>query len=667
MTQDTPSSSRLTHTSIASDNRPETPPRHADNTGIDPATFYGSGSSNLGSSNTSYIPPEPSSFREPELVEEEPIPKDPSWVPEPISGWGEPSDGWDNLNLLDSWAEAEVSHKIAIDGRDDYEESHWYDPAVRAIHPRPGTGVLPPLLADMLHDPDHALYSVRTAIPHPNAYFCRERNDWVLLLWKASTVLLPQVKDPDTPVPDQGRRKQTNSCVGDGEQPFGQANLTHHWHRYEKAVDATKLNPPYAHGDILLDLYLCCQCSMYCLVSDIISGVIPLLLVNEFTVDKIGHPAIDKTPKATAVAGWEILTIIDNRLWRDEKRSLPIARPRFRTKIGWNGHVERVFEALGFPLDNLSQSDRKPEELGLQPPPIDPSTAEGKVSRTKLLRAWVELGAWLAIYEKGNKEPFKDYNPMVIHVKADSERDLYQTGIGAHVSQRALPEHLISETQLEPSWKGLGMTPSTYSWEHLAFTYLAQCRCDPANAMVYFTHLVTIVNTMMNLHVSVPDQLQSFIVREKERYRFTIDEHTGYARMLGFGRDNDLGVELDSDVDDEFIAQAWRSARQRAWLNAADASQKRAQLNDALKVVAEQRGSVALIRVCVEEKGSGMSLETAYQTIEDQPSQSDKMCEALNVIAEGTNSDRLWQFMATGRDRRGVLQPEKQTWSLGGL
>ncbi|KAI1792016.1 hypothetical protein LXA43DRAFT_862099, partial [Ganoderma leucocontextum] len=322
---------------------------------------------------------------------------------------------------------------------------------------------------------------VRTAIPHPNAYFCREHNGWVLLLWKASTVLPPLATEPDPPVPDQGRRKQTNSCVGDGEQPFGQANLTHHWHRYEKAVDATKLNPPYAHGDLLLDLYLCCQCSMYCLVSDVIPGVIPLPLVREFTVDKIGHPAIDKTPKATAVAGWEtVLTIIDNRLWRDEKRSLPIARPRFHTKIGWNGHVERVFEALGFPLDNLSQSDGKAEELALQPPPIDPSTAEGKASRTKLLRAWVELSAWLAIYEKGN----------------------------------TLPEHIISETQLEPSWKALGMTPSTYSWEHLAFAYLAQCRCDPANTMVYFTHLVAIVNTMMNLHVSVPDQLQSFIVRE---------------------------------------------------------------------------------------------------------------------------------------------------------
>ncbi|KAI1792015.1 hypothetical protein LXA43DRAFT_1135739 [Ganoderma leucocontextum] len=93
--------------------------------------------------------------------------------------------------------------------------------------------------------------------------------------------------------------------------------------------------------------------------------------------------------------------------------------------------------------------------------------------------------------------------------------------------------------------------------------------------------------------------------------------------MLGFGRDNDLGVELDSDVDDEFIAQAWRSARQRVWLNAGDASQKRAQLNDALKVVAEQRGSVALIRVWVEEKGSGMSPETAYQTL-DVPSEVDE-------------------------------------------
>ena len=252
----------------------------------------------------------------------------PSWDNDSIATWDETSEGWVDLDTLsDIWGDPPIATKVPIDDRDDYEEVHWCDPDVHAIHPRPGTGILPPLLADTLHDPDHSLYSVstgthpnlvspppphmphvdevRTAIPHPNAYFCREHNGWVLMLWGASTLLPPLVKDPETPLPDQDRRMRTISCYGDGKQPFRQANLTHHWHRYEKAVDATKLNPPYLHGELLLDLYLCCQCSMYCVISDVIPGVIPLSLVNDFTLDKIGHPAIDKTPKATAVAGWE--------------------------------------------------------------------------------------------------------------------------------------------------------------------------------------------------------------------------------------------------------------------------------------------------------------------------------------------------------------------------
>ena len=54
------------------------------------------------------------------------------------------------------------------------------------------------------------------------------------------------------------------------------------------------------------------------------------------------------------------------------------------------------------------------------------------------------------------------------------------------------------------------------------FAYLAQCRCDPANTMVYFTHLVKIVDSLINWRAGEPDQLQAFIVQEKERYRFTV-------------------------------------------------------------------------------------------------------------------------------------------------
>ncbi|KAI9070249.1 cysteine proteinase [Trametes sanguinea] len=621
-------------------------------------------------------------------MDEEPIPNQPpTW--EPTAAWTEAGD-WSgvNINAADNWGEPGTTRRIAIDGRDENEELRWFDPVVRAL--RPGPGVLPPLLADMLHDPDHALHSVstqprtpsatphvptadevRTAIPHPNAYYCREHNGWVFLQWRSSTVLPPLVKEFDPPLPDQTRRRRTTSCVGDGEQPFGPSNLTHHWHRYEKAVDASKLNPPYTHGELLLDLYLCCQCSMYCLVSDVIPGVIPAALVDEFTRDKLSHPALDKTPRATVIAGWEtILTIIDNRLWRDEKRSLPVGRARFRNKVGWSDVVRRVFETIGFPLEDLQQGENS-TELALSPPPIDPSTPEGRASRTTLLRAWVEISAWLAIYQK-SKEQLGDYRTMELHVKAESERDMYQTGIGAHVSQISrgkLPPALQGYAPLEDSWKVLGMTPSTYSWELLAFAYLAQCRCDPANTMVYFTHLWTIVNTMIQLGQNVPQELQTLIVEERSRFRFTPEDLQEAAKILGFGRDGELRVELDDEVDDDFIVQAWRSARQRAWQNPADATTQRAKLNEALRLVAEARGSEKLLKAWNDEKGSGMSPETAYSTlevpkevdetmlltvysmrVEDQPSQAERMREALSVIAEVTNSERLRKFLATGQD-----------------
>ncbi|KAI1782739.1 Pkinase-domain-containing protein [Ganoderma leucocontextum] len=66
---------------------------------------------------------------------------------------------------------------------------------------------------------------------------------------------------------------------------------------------------------------------------------------------------------------------------------------------------ERVFEVLGFRLEEARlQGDSKVQEQMLRPPPIDPATAEGRASRAKLLRAWIELSAWLAIYEKANSE-----------------------------------------------------------------------------------------------------------------------------------------------------------------------------------------------------------------------------------------------------------------------
>jgi ubiquitin carboxyl-terminal hydrolase 25/28 len=421
---------------------------------VSPSQFYGTASSsttassskppplptrtqNPGSARTVYHPPsspppsyaraETSPFREPELIIEEPvssmndnipdlIPQEASWYPpntfeaqadwagsggptwdgnanpwQPVPGeW--PTDGYDATGYTTG---AYASRIVDIDGRDLDEETAWWNAEVRDARMRPGPGILPPVLTDLLHDSEHSLLSVivtppdirpreprvdpsaapsdapqpqpppppppaaapppsddevHTAIPHPHAYYCRRHNGWVIVAWKSSLVLPPLaksfLKNNARPSHDQARRKKRLSCVGHGDQPSSQANKTHHFHVYEKAVDAHKLNPPFHRsgwekevkikakrrkatisldevdlmrlknleeqvlqdeedeGD-LLDLYICCQCSMYCVASEVIPGVIPIKYVEEFTREKLNNPQPGRTGQMAVALGWD--------------------------------------------------------------------------------------------------------------------------------------------------------------------------------------------------------------------------------------------------------------------------------------------------------------------------------------------------------------------------
>ena len=360
----------------------------------------------IGSSYTTYVT-DPS-FREPELVSEEKnsLPDqhllnwvDQSTTPWPANepAWGEAQPQWGQ----DEWANAEPSwsgsctrdwgvtvsvQRVDIDGRDEDEEANWWDRSIREKQNRPGHGMLPTLLETLLHDPDHSLYhvtatppdlkpshrhrtsqppadglpqstqqptlippsaeEVRTAIPHPNAYYCRRHNGWVLLLWKSSSVEPPLAKSYfGPPLPDQARRRKTTSCIGEGAQPFGQMNKTHHFHLYKRAIDASKLNPPFRcndwdhqkrctkqrrrkgvlfegsnasgtslggeEGEVteeegeLLDLFVCCQCSLYCVASEIIPGIIPVNLFEDLTNEKTQAPQVGKSPEVSVSVAWE--------------------------------------------------------------------------------------------------------------------------------------------------------------------------------------------------------------------------------------------------------------------------------------------------------------------------------------------------------------------------
>ena len=263
---------------------------------------------------------------------------------------------------------AYVSNIVNIGGRDLDEEMAWWNADLRNACQRPGPGILPSALTDLLHDSEHSLLSVvltptnigpheqpvdpninavssctgtvqqpmalppmpnevHTAIPHPHAYYCRSHNGWIVIIWKSLSTLPPLaksfVKSNASLLYDQGRK--VASCIG-GEQP--RINKTHHFHALKKAVDGCDLNPPFHHTDWeslvethpenldedkqghLFDLYLCCQCSVYCVVSEIISGVIPMEQIENFCQQKLNSPRPGRNGEMTLAIAW--ITLLES-------------------------------------------------------------------------------------------------------------------------------------------------------------------------------------------------------------------------------------------------------------------------------------------------------------------------------------------------------------------
>ena len=182
---------------------------------------------------------------------------------------------------------------------------------------------------------------VRGSIPHPNAYYCPRHNGWVLLFWRFPDVNPPISKSFNGhPLPDITRWRKAHSCVSEKSQSVAQANKTHHFYYYPAAVDASNIVIPFKRADWerhshtksrcqqadpisslnfsslsltandsrkpegdLLDLYVCCQCSLYCVVSNVVPGVIPQRTLEAFVEDRLDRPLIGKTPTMSLAIG----------------------------------------------------------------------------------------------------------------------------------------------------------------------------------------------------------------------------------------------------------------------------------------------------------------------------------------------------------------------------
>jgi ubiquitin carboxyl-terminal hydrolase 25/28 len=89
-------------------------------------------------------------------------------------------------------------------------------------------------------------------------------------------------------------------------------------------------------------------------------------------------------------------------MFKGNNRLIKIKSSGFQQKLGYSVTVKKIFENLGF-KENVQSGT---QDQTLMSPGTDPADQQGPESRAKLLRAWVELGAWLQEYRKANRMSF---------------------------------------------------------------------------------------------------------------------------------------------------------------------------------------------------------------------------------------------------------------------
>ncbi|KIY73387.1 cysteine proteinase [Cylindrobasidium torrendii FP15055 ss-10] len=583
-------------------------------------------------------------------------------------------------------------------------------PSTAASTPAAASSSSPPSSQETHPSPPHVPPSdeeIRKAVPHPNVYYCPKDNNWTLIQCLSSAVLpkLTAAAEKQYRLPAQHHRARLD-CLKSGKD-----NKTHHFHKYPQAVDSARIQPPYRdihqaaavrekhrrtaiidadidvekmqieevnnaaeEAGFLLDLYVCCTCACYCIVSPPIDGIVKGSVWAGFVADRRENPQVGRSKEVSLYKSVAALAgILLALLWNGQRRNLKKSG-KFLTLFGTSSHVTSLFESWGY-ITEIKEGEQQ-----LAPPAVDLSP-NGRIGRAKALRAWIEINAWLQDYKRINASLLEDTSTETLPVSLTAARSMYQEALGSdpeHMPRDNAPGTLDAYELCSPAvWVSLGLTPTTATPEFLEFAYYAQCRCDPKNTVQYFSDVSDVVMALSSAGLCT-STLEEFIITEQSRGRFTLTEIVSAAKDLGFP---DLYGEYDTSHDDAFIENAWKHAVQEAWKNNDSAAERKART--ALRMIALHRGTPYLLDV-LDKANSMMTPEQAYQALEvasevddatlimvyqmrldEQPMQLTKWASALTAIAEVRNSERLKTLANKGYDPGEISAATRPEWPRG--
>lgn len=192
-------------------------------------------------------------------------------------------------------------------------------------------------------------------------FYDKDEHGWryVRVLKDTSLFLLHRLHDSQKhpPIPASKLRNRRIDCAHPPDGSVGTYNAsrrkTHHYHFYRTIVDSAEIpEDPLSHLPVpfprqrrgplntrsefeaidedesddtkyaeqteqgyLLDAYVCSLCSVYVLVSPVISGVVPGLVRDRLTVRLQREPSVGQSSNTSIAGGWElILRLVNNNV-----------------------------------------------------------------------------------------------------------------------------------------------------------------------------------------------------------------------------------------------------------------------------------------------------------------------------------------------------------------
>ena len=134
-----------------------------------------------------------------------------------------------------------------------------------------------------------------------------------------------------------------------------------------------------------------------------------------------------------------------------------------------------------------------------------------------------------------------------------------------------------------------------------------------------------------------PAELQSIVLEERGRSRYTLEDQENAIKTLGFGKDGHLSIDFESDVPERFILDAWRDCVRRAWRDTVNGAELQREASDAFRIAAETRESAKLWAQWESGKSKTMNPDRAYDTLEIPKEVDDAMLLTVFVMRVGPN------------------------------